>query len=154
MPENPPGHFCLVSGSGEADTELNAFDRALLSAGIGDLNLVKVTSIVPPGANPENPKNIKPGSIVHAAYSCCRSEITGERIAAAVAVGIPGDQKKPGVIMECSGKMAAEELEKNVREMVVCALSDRCVDEYSIQSVSGEYYVKRNAVIIAAVLLW
>jgi len=39
---------CLVAGAAEGASELNAFDGALLSAGIGDLNLVRVTSIIPP----------------------------------------------------------------------------------------------------------
>ena len=42
--------FFLTSGWGEASTELNAFDAALIKAGIGDTNLVKMSSILPPGA--------------------------------------------------------------------------------------------------------
>lgn len=39
----------LVAGKAEGSTPLNAFDNALLDAGIGDVNLIKVSSIVPPG---------------------------------------------------------------------------------------------------------
>ncbi|HBG22160.1 MAG TPA: pyruvoyl-dependent arginine decarboxylase, partial [Peptococcaceae bacterium] len=37
-----PSKFNLVTGSGEGATPLNAFDAALLDAGIGNLNLVRV----------------------------------------------------------------------------------------------------------------
>ena len=37
-------------GHAEGETRLNAFDNALVAAGIGHWNLVKVTSIAPPGA--------------------------------------------------------------------------------------------------------
>jgi arginine decarboxylase len=45
-----PSKFDLVVGSGEGATPLNSFDAALLDAGIGNLNLVRVSSILPPGA--------------------------------------------------------------------------------------------------------
>ena len=50
-----PKRFFLTSGSGEASTELNAFDAALLAAKIGDTNLVKLSSILPPRAEEIEP---------------------------------------------------------------------------------------------------
>lgn len=38
----------LVSGSGSGATELGAFDSALLDAGIGNFNLICLSSVVPP----------------------------------------------------------------------------------------------------------
>ena len=37
----------LVSADAEGGTKLNAFDNALLKAGIGNANLVKLSSVVP-----------------------------------------------------------------------------------------------------------
>ena len=37
-----------TSGHAEGGSSLNAFDNALLVAGIGNINLVKISSIVPP----------------------------------------------------------------------------------------------------------
>ncbi|NMB16013.1 MAG: pyruvoyl-dependent arginine decarboxylase, partial [Firmicutes bacterium] len=45
-----PEKFTLVAGGSEGPTGLNAFDNALLAAGLGNLNLVRVSSILPPGA--------------------------------------------------------------------------------------------------------
>lgn len=40
----------VVSGTGEAQTSLGAFDAALGAAGVGDYNLVTLSSVIPPGA--------------------------------------------------------------------------------------------------------
>ena len=45
-----PNRLWLASGGAEGTTELNAFDNALLAGGIGNLNLIKVSSVVPQGA--------------------------------------------------------------------------------------------------------
>ena len=37
-----------TAGHAEGGTTLNAFDNALLAAGIGNINLIKVSSILPP----------------------------------------------------------------------------------------------------------
>jgi len=43
-----PSQFFMVAGKGDSEYALNAFDLALLDAGIGNLNLIKVSSILPP----------------------------------------------------------------------------------------------------------
>ena len=43
----------VTVGAAEGGSLLNAFDNALLVAGIGNVNLVKVSSIVPPGVEIE-----------------------------------------------------------------------------------------------------
>ena len=44
-----PTKFSLVVGHGEGDKKLTAFDAALLDAGIGNMNLLRVSSVLPPG---------------------------------------------------------------------------------------------------------
>lgn len=82
----------LFSDSGKrvASTELNAFDAALLDAGVGDTNLIKMSSILPPGAVEIERLTLKKGSFIPLAYGDRTSDIYGEKISAAVAVGIPG----------------------------------------------------------------
>jgi len=41
----------ITSGVGRASTEIVAFDEALRDAGIGQYNLIKLSSIIPPKAN-------------------------------------------------------------------------------------------------------
>jgi arginine decarboxylase len=40
----------ISTGVGVADTQLAAFDAALYEAGIGDVNLLPLSSVIPPGA--------------------------------------------------------------------------------------------------------
>jgi len=63
-----PTKYKLVAGSSEGATELNAFDGALLSAGAGNLNLLRVSSILPPGAVYDESLVIPPGNLVPTAY--------------------------------------------------------------------------------------
>ena len=45
-----PSKVILTSGVGIGATKLNAFDNALLNAGIGNFNLSPVSSVIPPKA--------------------------------------------------------------------------------------------------------
>ena len=50
-----PTRYFMAHGCAEGVTELNAFDAALLRAGVGDTNLVRVSSILPPGCEEMEP---------------------------------------------------------------------------------------------------
>jgi arginine decarboxylase len=52
------------------------------------------------------------------AYSSKVSQIPGDIITASIAVGIPKDDTKPGVIMEYSASSHKEEAEEIVKNMV------------------------------------
>ena len=83
-----PERFIIVSAAAEAGYALTAFDAALLKAGIGNVNLVKISSILPPGCyEEENGIVFPPGAFVPTAYGSICSEIKGELIAAAVGIG-------------------------------------------------------------------
>ena len=148
-----PRAFCLVAGSAEADTRLTAFDRALLEAGIGNVNLLKVSSILPPKAVEATRLRIPPGSLVPTAYGAMTSEHHGELIAAAVAVGI-GDDDDYGVIMEFSGRASREEAEATVRAMVEDAFRyrERTLRRVAVRAV--EHRVEQIGCALAACVLW
>src|SRR4051795_8172857 len=76
-----PNVFWLASGSAEGATPINAFDNALLNAGVGNLNLVKVSSVVPTGAVMlDQPIPIGPGTLVPAVYATGHSNVPGEQL--------------------------------------------------------------------------
>ena len=108
-------HFAPVTkaagtaGNAEGSTPLNAFDNALLAAGIGNINLIKVSSILPPGVELVALPRIKPGALVPTAYAAMTSEVPGEVVAAAVGWARPVDPAKNGVIMEYHDKATREE---------------------------------------------
>ena len=99
-----PTHYFLVSGASEGYTPLNAFDGALLQAGIGNTNIVKMSSIVPPHCQLIAPIALPPGALVPTAYASITSDVPGEIISAGVAVALPEDENQNGLIMEYSAK--------------------------------------------------
>ena len=85
-----------TAGSAEGSTPLNAFDNALLAAGIGNINLVRISSILPPGVDLVPLPRIKPGAIVPTAYAAQTSEVPGEVIAAGVGWARPWTPGRTG----------------------------------------------------------
>lgn len=147
-----PTKFCLLAGSSEGMTTLNAFDGALLAAGLGNVNLLKVSSILPPGAVFADRLSIPPGSLVPTAYGHVVSETPGEKLAAAVAVGLNGTDF--GVIMEHAGVGESHEIEAQVRAMVEEAFRVRGLHLTSLKSASAGHVVQRTGCAFAAVALW
>jgi arginine decarboxylase len=149
-----PKHFFLTSGSGEASTELNAFDAALLDAKIGDTNLVKMSSILPPLAEEIEPYELPKGSLVPLAYGDRTSSEPGTTISASVAVGIPVNPSDAGLIMECSRVGEPGPCEMAVREMVREGMEViRGVRIREIKSISATLTVRRVGAVFAAVVL-
>ena len=56
-----PKKFTIVTGHAEGATPLNAYDHALLASGLGNLNLLRLSSILPPGAEYVEKLEIPPG---------------------------------------------------------------------------------------------
>jgi arginine decarboxylase len=149
-----PTRYFLCAGFGEASTELNAFDAALLSAGVGDTNLVKMSSILPPRATEIKPYELAKGSLVPLAYGEMTCDKPGTLISAAVAVGIPEDDQKAGLIMECSRIGTADVCEETVRRMVREGMETiRGNKIKEIKSISTSLTVKRIGSVFAAVVL-
>jgi arginine decarboxylase len=151
-----PTKFYLVSGSSDGFTLLNAFDGALLASGVGDTNLVKMSSILPPGCQEVNPRPVQlpQGALVPVAYASLCSDVPGEVISAAVAIGIPKDESRAGLIMEYSARAEESIVENQVRKMVEkgMELRNRAVKE--IMSISATYKVIDIGAVFAGVVLW
>jgi arginine decarboxylase len=149
-----PTGFFLTCGAGDASTELNAFDAALIEAGIGDTNLVKLSSILPPGAKEVKPYEPPKGSMVPLAYAELVSSEPGALISCAVAVGIPEDPRAAGLIMECSRMGESQPCEAAARQMVREGMEMiRGVRIREIKSVSASHVVKTVGAVFAAVVL-
>lgn len=141
------------SGQAEGDTPLNAFDNALVAAGIGQWNLVKVTSVAPPeAAIVEGPIPIPPGSLVPAVLASVTSQTPGQQITACVGIGL--SRESHGMIMEHSGVGTPAEMEATVRNMLREALDRRglAIEEITVRSVT--HTVERVGSCVAAVVLW
>ncbi len=100
----------ITSGKSEGPTRLNAFDNALLDAGIGDVNLIKVSSIIPANAQIVKLPPLETGSTVNCVLSHRISNNRGDLISAVIAVALSdnmgcvaengGINKDPKIIRE------------------------------------------------------
>ena len=149
-----PTQYFLVSGASDGYTPLNAFDAALLQAGIGNTNIVKMSSIVPPHCQRISPISLPPGALVPAAYAAITSDVPGEIISAGVAVALPEDENQNGLIMEYSAKGTQRKIEEILRNMAVEGMKLRGWKIKDLQTVVSEYRVKRVGATLAAVVLW
>jgi len=147
-----PKKFTIVTGHAEGSTPLNAFDHALLASGLGNLNLLRVSSILPPGAEYVEKLEIPPGSLTPTAFGYMTSEEPGALIAAAVAIGFSKDTF--GVIMEYEGHCSKEEAEARVRRMTEEAFASRGMELHKIMVRGVEHRVERVGCAFAAVALW
>ncbi len=148
-----PKKFTLLAGSAEGPTRLNAFDHALLAAGIGNVNLLRVSSILPPNATEASELTIVPGQLMPTAYGTITSETEGEWIAAGVAIGV-GAWDEYGVIMEFSGRCRKEQAEEHVAEMARVAFEHRGREIKRILVKASEHRVEKIGCAFAAVALW
>ncbi len=148
----PEGKYLICAGKGRAGTLLTSFDAALLDAGVGNYNLIKVSSILPEGFEEVNKVDLPEGSLLPIAYGAVSDFEDGKRITAAIAVGIP--EKGVGVIMEYSGSLPEDEAREKVEAMAREALELRGVGIVEIKSKVISTIVKGPTTVFAGVALW
>ncbi len=99
-----PSRIFLTKGVGKDKEKLASFEAALRNAGIASLNLVRVSSIVPPGAKiiprRQGLANIRPGAVTFAVISENATNEPHRLIAASVGVAVPRDSAKHGYLSE------------------------------------------------------
>ena len=142
--------IALTAGTAEGGSVLNAFDNALLSAGIGNINLVRVSSIVPPGVEIIPLPPVKPGALVPTAYAAMTSDVPNEVVVAAVGYALPHDPTKPGVIMEYHDRTDRQTAEQAVRAMLVEAFQVRGEPIRELEVVAVEHRVEKAGCALAA----
>ncbi len=149
-----PTKYFLVSGNSEGFTPLNAFDGALIDAGVGNTNLVKMSSILPPACQKVPPIKLPFGALVPLAYASIKGEMPGEIISAAISVAIPVNDRTPGLIMEYSARGHRDDIEEIVRNMAAKGMEMRNEPVIEILSISAEHKIGHIGCAFAAVVLW
>lgn len=149
-----PDIYTLASGSSEGTSKLGAFDNAILKAGVGNTNLIKLSSILPPNSTYMDKIVYSRGVLVPIAYGSITSDKKGETIAASVAIAISVEEGF-GVIMEYSGITSAKQAEERVRKMAEDAMIHRNIKIKEIKSISIESTVSERPICaFAAVPMW
>ncbi len=151
-----PERFILRTGVGKSDHQLGAFDQALLRAGLGNYNLIKVSSVLPPSCSLQKEITLSEGALLPSAFALIYAVDIGTTISAAVAVGIPSDSSIAGVIMEHSALATRSETEKIVRVYAQKAMDARGIKIKEIVSASIEISVTSNEIhcAFATVSMW
>lgn len=80
-----PSKFFITHSSAVSPTsDLNAFDKALINSGIGEQNLVSVSSVIPIGAELIEPCKMPMGAVTHCVLAQMRGR-NGDLISAGIA---------------------------------------------------------------------
>lgn len=150
-----PQYYAVVSGVGKSVYPLGAFDDALRQAGIGDYNLVKVSSILPSKCKLCEQVPMGKGEILFAAYSTITVS-EGEKGETAVAVAIPDSNEDSGVIFETSLINSTNSAVELVDRMCVEAMNNRMKSIKTILRSSKTIVGEKNfyTAAISAVLMW
>ena len=126
-----PSQIFFTSGIGVHREKLNSFELALRDAGIASLNLVRVSSILPPHckiiSRRVGEKMLTPGQIVHCVLAQADTSEPKRLIAASIGVAVPKDAADYGYLSEHHGygmgrEQAGEYTEDMAAEMLATIL--------------------------------
>src|SRR4051812_35280344 len=120
-----PTKFFLTTGTGTHQKELRAFENALRDAGIHTCNLIKTSSIIPPGCKrisiEEGMKQIPPGMITFSVLAQSLTNEPGQLVTAGIGMAQPADGTQHGYLTEAEEIMGRTEddVEQDVIEMAL-----------------------------------
>lgn len=142
--------IAIVSGNCEGPTELNAFDNALYEAEIGDVNLIKVSSMLEANTKVEKLPKLKAGSMVNCVLSSLTSKNKGDELIACIAVAI-GEEL--GCVVETNGiNQNPEDVKNEAIEMVKYMMNKRDVKIKELIVEEAHHTVEEIGSAIAAVI--
>ncbi len=142
--------IAIVSGKDEGPTKLNAFDNALSDAGIGDVNLIKVSSMLAGETEIETLPKLKAGAMVNCVLSEITSDNPGDEITAVVAVAIG---KELGCVVETTGiNKNPDELIDETERMVKYMMEKRNVEIQELIIEPSTTTVENIASVISSVV--
>jgi arginine decarboxylase len=95
----------ISSGTGVAVTQLAAFDNALLTAGVGNYNLVRLSSVIPPHAVVREVPATEQlrgtvGDVAYCVYAAAYADTPGEQAWAGVAWALSTNHSGSGLFVE------------------------------------------------------
>ncbi len=146
--------FALVKGKGVSKiSKMNALDKAMLDAGIGDINMIKVSSVLPPDI-----KRVEEVLDLVGAFRPCviaKAVGKGKDLAAGLAYGFRED-KRGGYVAENSQvteNLDIDGFEKRLIKKIKKMGEDRDIMLEGIESETIGFEVKENEFGCALVVL-
>jgi len=99
-----PKYLFFTKGVGKSKEKLQSFEMALRNAHIAEYNLVRVSSILPPGAKilseKQGLKKLSPGQIVFVVLADIATNEPNRLIASSVGIAQPDDKERYGYLSE------------------------------------------------------
>jgi len=142
--------IAITSGKAEGPSKLNAFDNALLDAGIGDVNLIKVSSIIPADSKFVELPQLKPGDMINCVLAHATSDKEGDVITAVIAVATSDDF---GCVVEHSDvNKDPEEVRENAVFMVKEMMKIREMEIKEIIVEEINHTVQKEGSVVAAIV--
>ncbi len=127
MPRVPTKVF-LTKGVGKHRQKLSSFELALRDAGIEKCNIVRVSSILPPGCKIISKRQgiamMKPGQITFVVLAEANTNEPNRLVSASVGVAVPADSNQYGYMSEhhCCG-MTGEDTADYTEDLAACMLA-------------------------------
>ncbi len=99
-----PNRVFLTKGVGRHREKLQSFEMALRNARIAQFNLVRVSSIFPPGCQvinrAEGVMRLNPGQVIYCVLSDCATNEPHRLIAASIGLSTPKNKESHGYLSE------------------------------------------------------
>ena len=157
-PQRPKYFFVTGGAAVSRESELNAFDEALMQAGIAQCNLVPVSSILPADAVEVDYVYITPGTIT---FVIMAVEVAGPGAPISAGVvwgfGTTEDGVRYGLVAEAHGRKSREELraelERKIRRMAEARRMELESLKYRIESLEQIPEGAYGAVVAAVVFV-
>jgi len=112
-----PSRFFATSGKALSQvSSINAFDRALMDAGIGEYNIVGVSSVLPKGIRKVKRIDLPRGTILHCVLASMRGT-GGETISSGIAYAFRSDGQG-GYVVEAHGHLDASSTRDLLRRKI------------------------------------
>lgn len=140
----------LTKGASEGPTKLNAFDNALLDAGIGNVNLIPVSSMLPPNTQVIPMPKLKPGEMTNCVLSHQYSDNPGDEISAVIAFA---QAEEMGCVIETSGiNRTLKQLKEEAKFMAEYMIEKRGLEIIDYSEVIQTHKVIDKASVVAALI--
>jgi len=160
-----PTRIFLTKGVGRHKEKLASFELALRDAGIAQFNLVRVSSIFPPGCRivprGQGLKKLSPGQIVFCVLAECATNEPHRLISSSIGVAIPRDQEMHGYLSEHHAygetqRQSADYAEDLAAQMLATTIgvpfdADKSYDEKKEQYKVGGHIVRTTDMTQSAV---
>jgi arginine decarboxylase len=152
---NIPTKIFLTKGVGKHREKLQSFEMALRDAGIAQYNLVRVSSIFPPGcriiSRNEGVAALKAGQVVFCVLSDNATNEPHRLLAASVGLSMPSDRSRYGYLSEHHSfgqneKTAGDYAEDLSAEMLATILGVKFEPDKSWNERIGSWTISREIV--------